>query len=46
MRILITGYTGFIGKSLLDKFNKEEIMTIGREWKTDYTLKDQIKQMK
>lgn len=43
MRILITGYTGFIGKSLLDKFNKEEIMTIGRNWKNNPVLNNQIK---
>lgn len=44
MRILITGHTGFIGKSLLERFKEEQIMTTGREWKTDPTLKDQIKQ--
>ena len=44
MKIIITGHTGFIGKSLLERFKGEEIMTIGREWKTDSTLKDQIKQ--
>ena len=44
MRILITGHTGFIGKSLLERFKEEQIMTTGREWKTDSTLKDQIKQ--
>ena len=44
MKIIITGHTGFIGKSLLERFKGEEIMAIGREWKTDSTLKDQIKQ--
>lgn len=43
MRILITGHTGFIGKSLLDRFNKEEIMTIGRNWKNNPILNEQIK---
>ena len=43
MRLLITGHTGFIGKSLLEKFNKEEIMTIGREWLYDITIPEKIK---
>jgi len=42
MRILITGYTGFIGKSLLKRFEGEDIKVIGREWKSDSTLKNQI----
>lgn len=42
MRILITGHTGFIGKSLLEKFKGEDIKVIGREWKLDFTLKNQI----
>ena len=42
MRILITGYTGFIGKSLLKRFKGEDIKVIGREWKSNLVLKDQI----
>lgn len=42
MRILITGHTGFIGKSLLERFKEEDIKVIGREWKSDSTLKNQI----
>jgi nucleoside-diphosphate-sugar epimerase len=43
MRILITGHTGFIGKSLVERFNTEEIMTIGREWLYDTTIFEKIK---
>lgn len=43
MRILITGHTGFIGKSLVERFNTEEIMTIGREWSHDITISEKIK---
>jgi nucleoside-diphosphate-sugar epimerase len=43
MRILITGHTGFIGKSLVERFNTEEIMTIGREWSYDITISEKIK---
>ena len=43
MRILITGHTGFIGKSLVERFNTEEIMTIGREWLYDTTISEKIK---
>ena len=42
MRILITGHTGFIGKSLVERFNTEEIMTIGREWLYDTTISEKI----
>jgi nucleoside-diphosphate-sugar epimerase len=43
MKLLITGHTGFIGKSLVERFNIEEIMTIGREWKTNPAIINQIK---
>lgn len=43
MKYLITGYTGFIGKSLLDRLKGEEIFTIGREWQFDETLPSKIK---
>jgi nucleoside-diphosphate-sugar epimerase len=43
MRILITGHTGFIGKSLVERFNTKEIMTIGREWSYDITISEKIK---
>ena len=43
MRYLITGYTGFIGKSLIERLGENEILTVGREWETDFTLPDKIK---
>jgi dTDP-4-dehydrorhamnose reductase len=43
MRILIPGHTGFIGKSLVERFNTKEIMTIGREWSYDITISEKIK---
>jgi len=44
MRILITGYTGFIGKSLVERFNTEQIMTVGREWETDPSIPTRIRE--
>jgi nucleoside-diphosphate-sugar epimerase len=43
MKYLITGYTGFIGKSLLERLNGEEILLIGRNWQTDLELPSKIK---
>jgi nucleoside-diphosphate-sugar epimerase len=43
MRYLITGHTGFIGKSLLERLDGNEILTVGREWETDSSLPDKIK---
>ena len=43
MRYLITGCTGFIGKSLLERLNGNEILTVGREWETDSSLPNKIK---
>lgn len=43
MKYLITGYNGFIGKSLLERLRGEEICLIGREWETYSTLPDKIK---
>lgn len=43
MRYLITGCTGFIGKSILDRLSKtDEILSIGREWETDPTIISKI----
>ena len=38
MKYLITGYTGFIGKSLLERLKGNEFLLIGREWQTDDNL--------
>jgi nucleoside-diphosphate-sugar epimerase len=43
MRYLITGHTGFIGKSLLERLDGNEILTVGREWDTDSNLPNKIK---
>jgi nucleoside-diphosphate-sugar epimerase len=43
MKYLITGYTGFIGKSLLERLTGEEILLIGRNWQTDLELPSKIK---
>jgi nucleoside-diphosphate-sugar epimerase len=42
MKYLITGYTGFIGKSLLEKLTGKEILLIGRNWQTDLELPNKI----
>jgi UDP-glucuronate 4-epimerase len=42
MKYIVTGYTGFIGKSLLERLDGD-ILTIGREWKYDINLPNQIK---
>jgi nucleoside-diphosphate-sugar epimerase len=44
MKYLITGYTGFIGKSLLERLRGNDFFLIGREWQTDLTLPQQIQQ--
>jgi len=38
MKYLITGHTGFIGKSLLEHLKENEFFLIGREWQTDNDL--------
>lgn len=38
MKYLITGYTGFIGKSLLERLKENKFLLIGREWQTDNDL--------
>lgn len=43
MKYLITGATGFIGKSIIETLHDEEIMTIGRDWFTNIDLQNQIK---
>jgi nucleoside-diphosphate-sugar epimerase len=42
MRILITGHTGFLGKSLLEKFKQEDVLTVGREWNSDPGIRTAI----
>jgi nucleoside-diphosphate-sugar epimerase len=43
MKYLITGATGFIGKSLLKRLDGNTILTIGREWKHDNNVPEKIK---
>jgi nucleoside-diphosphate-sugar epimerase len=43
MKYIITGYTGFIGKSLLGKLEGNEFFLIGREWQTDNNLSIKIR---
>lgn len=43
MKYLITGHTGFIGKSLLKRLSNKDFFLIGRNWKTDPQLSYQIK---
>ena len=38
LKVVITGYTGFLGKNLVDRFSNEELLLIGR----DHSLIDQI----
>lgn len=42
MKYLITGYTGFIGKSIIDRLPGQTLFLLGREWATDTTIPDQI----
>jgi len=42
LKYLITGHTGFIGKSLLERL-EGDIFTIGREWQYDLTIPEKIK---
>lgn len=46
MRYLITGGTGFIGKSIIEKLYNEEILLIGRDWHSNLNLLNQIKEFK
>lgn len=43
MKYLLTGSTGFIGKSILNRLSGEEFLIIGREWQYDSTLSKKIK---
>jgi nucleoside-diphosphate-sugar epimerase len=43
MKYLITGGSGFIGKSLIERVSGEEIFLIGRDWQTSLELSNQIK---
>jgi nucleoside-diphosphate-sugar epimerase len=42
MKYLITGTTGFIGKSILNRLSDHEILTVGREWQYDLDLPSKI----
>lgn len=42
-KYLITGTTGFIGRSLLERLADSELMVIGREWSTDAELPHKIR---
>ena len=42
MKYIITGYTGFIGKSLLERLTNQETLVIGRNWQTDPELHNKI----
>jgi nucleoside-diphosphate-sugar epimerase len=42
MKYIITGYTGFIGKSLLERLTNQETLLIGRNWQTDPELHNKI----
>jgi nucleoside-diphosphate-sugar epimerase len=45
MKYLITGHTGFIGKSIVERLQRtNELLLVGREWETDSTLPERIKQ--
>ena len=43
MKYLITGGTGFIGKSLVERLSDKTIFLIGRNWQTNLELSNQIK---
>ena len=43
MKYLITGGSGFIGRSLIERLSGEEIFLIGRNWQTSLELPNQIK---
>ena len=43
MKYLITGHTGFIGKSIIDRLSDQTLFLLGREWLTDDTISDEIK---
>ena len=43
MKYLITGYTGFIGKSIVDRLHNQTLFLLGREWSTDNTMASKIK---
>jgi nucleoside-diphosphate-sugar epimerase len=45
MKYILTGYTGFIGSSILDRIQKNnDVLCIGREWKSDKNLPNKIKE--
>ena len=44
MKYLITGHTGFIGKSIVNRLKyTDELFLVGREWETDPTLPERIR---
>lgn len=42
MKYLLSGATGFIGKSIIERLNNHDIMTIGRDWQNNLNLKNII----
>jgi nucleoside-diphosphate-sugar epimerase len=44
MKYLITGHTGFIGKSLVERLkDSDELFLVGRDWETNPTIPTEIK---
>jgi nucleoside-diphosphate-sugar epimerase len=43
MKYLITGYTGFIGKSIVERLKDHDLLFIDRSWQTDENLPKRIK---
>ncbi len=43
MKYLITGSTGFIGKSLIENLKNHDILSIGRDWENNANLNSRIK---
>jgi nucleoside-diphosphate-sugar epimerase len=44
MKYLITGATGFIGKSLVKRLVDSDVLLVGREWQHDSSLPEKIKE--
>lgn len=44
MRYLITGCTGFVGKSLVERLKCAEVLCVGREWSSDKSIPQKIRE--